>query len=387
MIYLDNAATTFPKPDSVYSAVTETLREYGGNPGRSGHKLSLAAGRIIEETRLLVAQLFHISKPEQVVFTLNTTDALNLALKGVLSAGDHVITSSMEHNSVSRPLEALKSIGVEYTKVPTSSEKGVRISDVEFAIKENTKLMVFTHISNVTGTENPISEIGGLCRKHGILFLVDAAQSAGIRPIDVQKMNIDLMAFPGHKGLLGPQGTGGLYIREGIEVMPLKQGGTGSHSELLSQPEQLPDRFESGTQNTPGLAGLAAGVKYIIDHDVEFVQEKETRLVNRFINGISELQGITIYGPPTGPKRSGVVSINFNGMDAVELSFILDNVFDIATRAGLHCSPDAHAMLGTLRSGGTLRFSIGSFNTDNDIDFCIDALTQLSKDGLMREVK
>lgn len=387
MIYLDNAATTFPKPDSVYSAVCDALRENGGNPGRSGHKLSLAAGRVIEEARMLVAQLFHISKPERVVFTLNTTDALNLALKGVLSAGDHVITSSMEHNSVSRPLEALKNIGVEFTKVPTPPEKGVSISDVESAIKENTKLMVFTHISNVTGTENPISEIGSLCSRRGILFLLDAAQSAGVQPINVQRMNIDLLAFPGHKGLLGPQGTGGLYIKEGVKMLPLRHGGTGSYSELLSQPEQLPDRFESGTQNTPGLAGLAAGVRYIIDLGVELIQEKETRLANRLIHGISELQGITIYGPPAGPKRSGVVSVNLNGIDAMELSFILDNVFDIAVRAGLHCAPDAHATLGTLNNGGTLRFSIGSFNTEEDIDFCIDALTQISKDGRMREVK
>ena len=378
MIYLDNAATTFPKPGSVYSAVLEALIESGGNPGRSGHKLSLAAGRIIEEARVLIAQLFHIAEPEQIVFTLNATDALNLALKGVLSAGDHVITSSMEHNSVARPLEALKRIGVEYTKVPTSPERGASIRDVESAIKGNTKLMVFTHISNVTGTENPISEIGSLCHKRGILFLVDAAQSAGAWPIDVQKMNVDLLAFPGHKGLLGPQGTGGLYIRKGVSVEPLKQGGTGSHSELLSQPEQLPDRFESGTQNMPGLAGLAAGLKYIIDQGVDVIREKETHLANRFINGISQLEGVTVYGPPACPKRSGVVSININGMDAMELSFILDNVFDIAVRAGLHCAPDAHETLGTLHSGGTLRFSIGPFNSESDIDLCIDALAQIS---------
>jgi cysteine desulfurase family protein len=386
MIYLDNAATTFPKPESVYSAVSEAFRECSGNPGRSGHKLSLAAGRIVEECRLLVAQLLHAAKPERVVFAMNTTEALNLALKGVLSCGDHVITGSMEHNSVARTLEFLKTNGVEYTKVPASPIQGVALRDIESAIKENTKLIVLNHISNVTGTENPIAEIGRLSRKHGILFLVDAAQSAGIHPIDVQAMNIDFLAFPGHKGLLGPQGTGGLYIREGIDINPLKHGGTGSFSELLAQPEQLPDRYESGTQNTPGLAGLAAGVRYILDHGVEYFQEKEARLANRLINGLSELKEVTIYGPPPGASRSGVVSVRIDGIDVIELSMILDNVFNIAVRAGLHCASDAHATLGTLHTGGTLRISAGSFNTEEEIDFCISALAELSSEGSMKEV-
>ncbi len=387
MIYLDNAATTYPKPDSVYLAVSEAMREYGGNPGRSGHILSLAAGRIVEEARLLLAQLFHISKPEQIVFTMNTTEALNLALKGVLSRGDHVITGSMEHNSVARPLEFLKTKGVEYSKVLTSPIEGIQISDIEAAIKQNTKLIVINHISNVTGTENPIAEIGRLCKKYGILFLVDAAQSAGIHPIDAQAMNIDFLAFPGHKGLMGPQGTGGLYIREGIDITPLKHGGTGSFSELLVQPEQLPDRYESGTQNIPGLAGLAAGVRYITEQGIEYFQEKEARLASRLINGLSEIKGVTVFGPPPGPTRSGVVSVKMGEMDVIEISVILDNVFNIAVRAGLHCAPDAHATLGTLHTGGTLRISVGSFNTEEEIDFCISALAQLSSEGSMKEVK
>jgi cysteine desulfurase family protein len=386
MIYLDNAATTFPKPACVYTAVMETMRERGGSPGRSGHRLSLAAGRTVEETRLLLAQLFGIPTPRQIVFTLNATDALNLALKGILAPGDHVITSTMEHNSVARPLEALKSHGVSYTKVNASPETGVDPGDVEAAIRENTKLMVFTHVSNVTGTKNPIAEIGDLCRARGILFLVDAAQSAGSFPIDVRQMNIDLLAFPGHKGLLGPQGTGGLYIREGLSVSPLRQGGTGSHSELLTQPEQLPERYESGTLNTPGLAGLGAGVKYVLDRGVHSIREHETRLINRLIEGLSDIDGITLYGPPAGEGRSGVLSVGMEGMDAMEASFILDNVFDIAVRAGLHCAPDTHAALGTLRCGGTLRLSVGPLNTESDMDVCADALAQIFKEGKRKEV-
>lgn len=379
MIYLDNAATTYPKPDSVYAAVAGAMRECGGNPGRSGHKLSLAAARIIAETRFLVATLFRIPKPEQVVFTLNATEALNLALKGILASGDHVVTGSMEHNAVARPLETLKGMGVRYTKVPTSPVTGVSIGDVEAKIQANTKMVVLSHVSNVTGTENPVAEIGRLCRERRILFLVDAAQSAGLLPIDVAKMNIDLLAFPGHKGLLGPQGTGGLYIREGVVVSPLIQGGTGSHSERLLQPEESPDRYESGTLNTPGIAGLGAGVKYLLDRGVEGIREKEARLANRLLAGIGGIEGITVYGPPAGENRSGVISLNMAGLDNMEAACILDNAFDIAVRSGLHCAPEAHATLGTLHCGGTLRVSIGSFNQESDIDACTEALAQIAK--------
>jgi cysteine desulfurase family protein len=380
-IYLDNAATSWPKPESVYLAVDHALRESGGNPGRSGHKLSLAAHRIVEETRRLLAQLFGISGPERIVFTMNTTDSLNMALKGLLSAGDHVITGAMEHNSVTRPLEALKKIGVECTKVETSPITGVNIEKVKTAIKKNTKLMVFSHISNVSGTVNPVCEMGALCRERGVVFLVDAAQSAGAVSIDVDKMNIDLLAFPGHKGLLGPQGTGGLYIREGISLVPLRQGGTGNQSELLIQPEQSPFKYESGTLNTPGLAGLGAGVRYILQEGVGAIQSKETYLANKLIEGISQISGIAVYGPPAGPGRSGVASLRFDEIDPDDAAMILDNTFNIAVRGGLHCAPDAHAALGTLDRGGTVRISIGSLNTDNDIDMCIQALVSIASEG------
>ncbi len=386
MIYLDNAATSWPKPEKVYLAADEALRR-GGNPGRSGHKLSIAAGRSVEETRMLLARLFAIPRPEAIAFTLNTTDALNLALKGILKEGDHVVTSSMEHNSVARPLEALKSSGVEVTKVATSPLSGVDIQDVRASIKENTKLMVFTHVSNVTGTINPISDIGELCRERGILLLVDAAQSAGVIPIDVMEMDIDLLAFPGHKSLLGPAGTGGLYIRDGLVLNPIREGGTGSFSELLTQPEKIPDRYESGTLNAPGIAGLGAGVRFLLEQGVGTLREKESALANRLLEGISQISGITVFGPPAGRLRTGVVSLVVDGMEPTQTAAILDDAFDIAVRAGLHCAPDTHRMLGTLETGGTVRFSIGAFNTEEEIDLCLEALRSIAEEGGLGEVR
>ncbi|MTI95900.1 MAG: aminotransferase class V-fold PLP-dependent enzyme [Firmicutes bacterium] len=386
MIYLDNAATSWPKPESVYSAVTKAMREASGNPGRSGHKLSLAAHRTIEEARLLAAQLFNLSNPETIVFTLNATDSLNLALKGCLEPGDHVITSSMEHNSVARPLEELQARGIEVTKVETSPVDGINMETLKAAIKSNTKLVAITHVSNVTGTVNPIAEIGVLCRERKLRLLIDAAQSAGTIPIDVNKCNIDLLAFPGHKGLLAPQGTGGLYIRDGLSLKTIREGGTGSRSELLTQPPTGPERYESGTPNTPGIAGLAAGIRYILEAGVETIQHREAQLASRLITGLQRIPGLTIHGPPAGPTRSGVVSVTFADMDVVEAALILDNAFNISVRSGLHCAPDAHNTLGTLASGGTLRISIGCFNSEQDIDKCIEAINSLAAEGGLKEV-
>ena len=261
MIYFDNAATTWPKPEAVYKAVDYFMREQGASPGRSGHRMALTAGQIIAEARNLVAKLFNAPEPSQVIFTLNTTEALNLGIKGLLKPGDHVITSSLEHNSVVRPLETLLNLGIEVTKLPTSVSSGLLGRQVDEAIKENTKLIILTHASNVTGVLNPIHEIGKIARARGVLFMVDSAQTAGAFPIDVQKMCIDMLAFAGHKGLLGPQGVGGLWIRNDLQLAPLKEGGTGSHSESPLQPEKCPDRHESGTFNTPGIAGLVAGLR------------------------------------------------------------------------------------------------------------------------------
>jgi selenocysteine lyase/cysteine desulfurase len=249
---------------------------------------------------------------------------------------------------------------------------------VAAALRDNTKLMVFNHISNVTGTENPIAEIGRLCRERGVLFLVDASQSAGVRPIDVMAMHIDLMAFPGHKGLLGPQGTGGLYIAEGIEVRPLREGGTGSRSEMRTQPLDRPERYESGTLNTPGIAGLAAGVRYLLNEGVENIGETEAHLASRLIDGLRAIKGVRLYGPPAGPRRSGVVSFTMDGMEAQDVSLILDSAFDIAVRAGLHCAPDAHEAIGTLSTGGTVRISPGCMSTEADIDAVLSAISQIA---------
>ena len=377
MIYLDNAATSWPKPERVYRMADQVLREESGNPGRSGHALSLAARRRIEETRFLVARLFNIGEPRRIVFTMNTTDALNLALKGLLGPGDHVLTSSMEHNSLIRPLEGLKKRGVEYTKVAVSPIHGADPDEVKAATRKNTKLVAWNHVSNVSGTVNPIAEIGSLCRERGIPLLVDAAQSAGTMRIDVQAMGISLLAFPGHKGLFGPQGTGGLYIGETISLEPLREGGTGSRSEESVQPESLPDRYESGTMNTAGISALGEGVSFLLEEGLEKVEKHEAALANRLITGIQDIPGLKLWGPSKGPSRRGLVSLSFDSLDVAEAALILDNAFGIAVRSGLHCAPDAHKTLGSFKTGGTLRISMGYFNSEEDIDSCIEALVSI----------
>lgn len=378
MVYLDNAATSWPKPETVYRAVDQAMREKGGNPGRSGHRSSLAAGKVIEGTRSALAQLFAVPEPAQIVFCLNATDALNLALKGLLQAGDHVVTSTMEHNSLTRPLEHLKAIGITYTKLKPDPVDGLSSAQIRSALTARTKLVALSHLSNVTGMENPIAEIGESCREAGVHFLVDAAQSAGTVPIDVESMQVDLLAFPGHKGLFGPQGTGGLYIRKAVRLGSIREGGTGSYSEMPHQPESMPDKFESGTQNTPGLAGLGAGVAFVATETPAAIQKREAALANRLIDGLSQIKGVKLYGPPAGPTRSGVVSITLDHVDAVEAALILDSAFGIAVRAGLHCAPDAHATLRTLQCGGTIRISIGAMNTEADINCCIAAIEQIA---------
>ena len=379
MIYLDNAATSWPKPEAVYLAADQALRQYGGNSGRGSHSMSLAAGGLIYEARMLCAKLFHAARPECICFTSNTTEALNLAIKGILKPGDHVITSSMEHNSVSRPLKKLENRNVETTKVFTSPATGIDLNALEKAFRKNTKLVVCNHISNVTGTINPIKEIGDLCRKNEVLFLLDAAQSAGLTEIDVTETNIDLVAFPGHKGLLGPQGTGGLYIRDGLVLDTLKEGGTGTQSELYDQPEQKPERYESGTLNLSGLAGLAAGLKYIFNEGLENIERKEAELTNQLLNGLSLIDGINIYGPAAGKPRGSIVSITLEQINPTEASIMLDSAFQIAVRAGLHCARDAHETLGTIDHGGVLRISPNYFNTKEDIEICIKAIQLISQ--------
>ena len=374
IIYLDNAAGSFPKPECVYAAADTALREKGGNPGRSGHRLSLSAGRIVDEARLLCARLFGAAQTENIIFTCNTTAALNTAIKGIIEPGDHVITSSVEHNSVSRPLYHLEKSGVEVSKLPVDLYNGLNTDDIKKALKPNTKLLVCTHISNVTGTVNDVSSIGAFCRENGILFLLDAAQSAGARPINVREMCIDMLAFPGHKSLFGPQGTGGLYIRQGLELKTIVQGGTGSSSELLSQPESLPAKLESGTLNTPGLACLAAGIQFILEKGISEIVKREASLINQLIEGINNINRIRLIGPGINQDRGSVVSLCIENKSPADAALMMDSAFNIAVRSGLHCAADAHRHIGTLDTGGTVRISPNYLNSEEDIKTCLNAL-------------
>lgn len=377
MIYLDNAATSWPKPESVYLTVDRVMRQAGANPGRSGHTMALAADRLVQEARQLTAQLFSALDPAQIIFTLNATDSLNLALKGLLQAGDHVVTSSMEHNALVRPLEALRKTGVEVSKVAASPLAGVKAADIQNAIKSNTRLIAVSHASNVTGTLNDIEAIARVAGQAGVLLLVDAAQTAGIFPIDVRNMGIDLLAFPGHKALFGCQGVGGLYIDRRISLKPLREGGTGSKSESPEQPEEWPDRYESGTLNTPGIAGLGAGIRFILETGQEKIRQREEMLVDLLLAGLEKIPSVTLYGPPRGKQRAAVVSFRVPGIDPAEFSLILDRSFQIASRPGLHCAPDAHSTLGTIK-GGTVRLSPGYFTTEAEIEQCVQAVAAIA---------
>ena len=377
MIYLDNAATSFPKPERVYVEMDKCMRQYCANPGRSGHRLALEAGRAIFRTRERLCRLFNIENPMQVVFTSNATEALNLGIKGLLREGDHVVTTSMEHNSVARPLTALKAKGVSVTYVGCDSKGYLDPRDIERAIKKNTALIVMTHASNVTGTLMPVNEVGCIAKERGIPFMLDAAQTAGIYDIDVKNMNIDMLAFPGHKGLMGPQGTGGLYISESLDVLQMKEGGTGSRSEELEQPVVVPDRYESGTPNTAGIVGLGAGVGFILEKGTAAIREHEEELTAMLLQGLGQIKGVKIYGPANPRFQAGVVSINIGDGDSGEISYILDRSYDIATRSGLHCSPLAHRTIGTFDQG-TVRFSVGYFNTRKDIEAALRAVEEIA---------
>lgn len=379
MIYLDNAATTFPKPRQVYEAVLDCMENYGANPGRAGHKLAMRAGREIYECRENIAKLLNVSNPMSIVFTHNATDSLNLAIKGVVKSGDHIITTSIEHNSVIRPIKALEKNGVENTIVKCDKYGYLDPNDIKKAIKPNTKLIVTTHASNVCGTIVDIEAVGNIAKENNILYLVDASQTLGVYDIDVQEINVDMIAAPGHKCLLGPQGTGMLYIRDGLEVNILKEGGTGSNSEDLFQPNMMPDRYESGTHNTPGIAGLNAGVKFILETGIDKIRKHEEELCEYMLTKLTEVTNIKIYGPSDSKKRAAVISINIGDIDSGEITFILDDMYEIATRSGIHCSPLAHKTLGTLRQG-TVRFSLGYFNTKDDIDKAVEALKEIEKE-------
>jgi cysteine desulfurase family protein len=334
---------------------------------------------VILEARELLTELFNSDSPERMILTHNATEALNLALKGFLKNGSHVITTSMEHNSVLRPLKALEQYGVETTIVQCSKDGEIDINAIEREIRKETALIAVTHASNIVGTIIPISEIGSLAKGYNLDFLVDASQTAGVYQIDVDKMNISMLAFTGHKSLMGPQGTGGLYIRKGLHLNPLKEGGTGSKSESLYQPDILPDRYESGTHNTPGIAGLCAGIQFIKNKGIDNIRKHEQELTRCFIEGVEKLENIKVYGTKDINKQVAVVSINIGDVGSSEISYILDETFDIATRSGLHCAPIAHKTLGTLEQG-TVRFSFGYFNTKEQIEAAVAAIHQISKE-------
>ncbi|HAZ32004.1 MAG TPA: cysteine desulfurase [Dehalococcoidia bacterium] len=378
MIYLDNAATSWPKPEAVYQAMDRFMRQVGTSPGRSGHRLSIEAGRVVYETRESLARLFNIDDPLRIIFTRNATEALNLAINGVLRPGDHAITSSMEHNSVMRPLRALEERGVELTVVSCSKEGFLDPQEVEKAVKRNTRLVVLNHASNVVGALLPVSEVGAIARRHGVLFCIDAAQSAGAYPLDVPSMKFDLLAFTGHKSLFGPQGTGGLFIRQGVELEPLMRGGTGSRSDSEHQPDFLPDKYESGTPNTVGLAGLGAGVQFVLSQGVDALREKEENLMYLLIEGLGAIPGVTLYGSGDAREQVAVLSFNIAGIASSEVAMRLEEEYDIMCRPGLQCAPIAHKTLGTF-PGGTVRVSPGYFTTEDEIDIVLKAANNVAK--------
>lgn len=379
MYYFDNGATTFPKPQEVYDEIYRAMTEYGANPGRSGHDLAIRASRGIYETREELAKLFSIDDPMNIVFTYNCTESLNIAIKGLLKPGDHVITTSMEHNSVLRPIKHLEALGVENSIVPAQEDGQIDPAKIRGAIRKNTRLIVTTHVSNLTGTIMPVREIGTLAREHGIPYLLDAAQSAGVYSIDVEDLGVDMLAFPGHKGLLGPQGTGGLYIRKGLKVEQFIQGGTGSASYSLNQPEEMPDKFESGTPNAPGIIGLGKGVQYIQKRGIDAIRSHEEDLTSFFIEEAGKIDGIKLYGPLDTSRQGAVVSLNIRDLDSSEVAFILNDEFGIYVRPGLHCAPLAHETIGTLEQGA-VRFSFGPFNTREELEYAVDALHRISKE-------
>jgi cysteine desulfurase family protein len=381
IIYFDNAATSYPKPEEVAQAMVRFSEEIGASPGRSGHRLAVEAGRVVFEARERISQLFGVKDSSRVVFGLNATEGINQGLQGLLRPGDHVIASSMEHNSVMRPLRAMEKEGLEVTALPCSQKGLLDPLDVRKAFRKSTKMVVLNHASNVVGTLQPLAEIGKVCRRQGVLFFVDAAQSAGAVPIDMEREMIDLLAFTGHKALFGPQGTGGLVLGERVDekdLVPMKRGGTGSRSEMEEQPDFLPDLCESGTPNTVGLAGLLAGLDFVLKEGVERIREHERGLTDRLLRGLLEIPGVTVYGFRDARKQLATVSFNLQGVAPSEVGLRLDEEYGILCRVGLHCSPSSHRTLGTFPEG-TVRFSMSYLNRPEEVDRALQAVGELAR--------
>jgi cysteine desulfurase/selenocysteine lyase len=380
MLYLDNAATSFPKPVEVYDRMNLFIREECANPGRSSHEMARSSAAWVMKTREALASLFNIDNPLRIGFTANATYALNMAIQGALKKGDHVITTAMDHNSVLRPLCELKKKGIiDYTIImPYNSYGSIDPFAVSKAVKPNTRLIVLTASSNVTGTILPYKEIGEIARKKGILYLIDGAQGAGVLPLDVKSMNISMLAFPGHKGLMGPQGTGGLYVNENVNLTPIIQGGTGSHSFETFQPLFMPDMIECGTLNTPGIVGLGAGIDFILKTGTDAILKRKEILLAKLYEGLAVHRRIKLYSTVEGHRNSGIIAFIIDGMDSSETADLLDSRYHIAARPGFHCAPLAHKALGTEKTG-MVRLSLGYFNTPDEIQYTIDSIKEIAK--------
>ncbi len=379
LIYLDNGATSFPKPPEVYEFMDRFYRNFGVNPGRSGYDLCLEAGTVVEETRRMLTAFFNGRDPNRLCFAYNSTDALNLIIFGLLRRGDHAISTTIEHNSVLRPLYHLwKYEGVEVDYVPFDGRGFVHPDDIRKMFRPNTRLVIINHASNVIGTVQPIREIGRICRERGVPFAVDTSQSAGKIAVDIEAQNIDLVAFTGHKSLLGPTGIGGLYVREGIEVRHTRAGGTGVRSAQRTHLDEYPYRLEYGTPNTVGIAGLQAGLKWITNRGVQSIHEHEMRLTAKLRDGLRDVDGVTLYAQDDLTDHISIMLFNVDGLAAADTATMLDVDHNIATRSGLHCAPLVHEGLGTAQIHGAVRFGIGPFNTDEDIDAAIGAVREIA---------
>ena len=378
MIYFDNAATTLQKPECVTRAVMEAMTTFG-NPGRGVHEPAMAAARAVFDARCALTRLFCGEDPAQIAFSANATEALNMVIKGILNPGDHVITTAMEHNSVLRPLYELEERGAELTILPADKQGRVACEAFEGAIRPNTRAIVCTHGSNLTGNLVDIGKIGAIAKTHGLLFVVDASQTAGVFPIDVQEMNIDILCFTGHKSLLGPQGTGGLYVREGVTVRPLLTGGSGVQSHSRLHPVQMPTALEAGTLNAHGLAGLNAGVRWLLETGIDRVRQRALDLMWAFYEDVKEIPGITVYGDFSHRERCPIVSLNVRDYDSAQVSDVLFSEYGIAVRPGAHCAPLMHDALGTGKRGA-VRFSFSHCNTMEEINFAVSALREIAQE-------
>ena len=378
MIYFDNAATTMVKPDCVIDAVVNAMRHFG-NSGRGAHEASLDASRLIYETRERISNLFHLGNPMQVAFTSNSTESLNTAIQGLFEAGDHVITTVLEHNSVLRPLYLMETRGVDVTILPCDEKGVLRYELLEESIRPETKAVVCTHASNLTGNKMDLERIGQVCRKHGIKLVVDASQTAGVLPIDMEKQNIDVLCFTGHKGLLGPQGTGGICVREGIQIRPLKSGGSGVHTYLKEHPKDMPTALEAGTLNGHGIAGLHASLGFLGETGIDAIHRRQASLMRRFYEGVTKIPSVKVYGDFSTDDRAAIVALNIGDYDSSEVSDELAVTYGISTRPGAHCAPLMHQSFGTVDQG-MVRFSFSYFNTEEEVDTGIQAVRELAEE-------